>query len=124
MDVSWSSKGGIEVRFESAGSGGRIISDMASTPLRAFIEQPAGYLGEKTDADTGWVFPVPDETYIHGYDAMMRHMVEAFRAGREPRETFHDGYVVNARPRRRVPLDAAAAVGARPRPSPPRLTPA
>ena len=69
---------------------------MASTPLRAFIEQPAGYLGEKTDADTGWVFPVPDETYVHGHDAMMGHMVEAFRAGREPRETFHDGFVVNA----------------------------
>ena len=31
-------------------------------PLRAFIERPAGYLGEKADADTGWVFPVPDET--------------------------------------------------------------
>ncbi len=96
MDVSWSSKGGLEGRFELAGSGGRIISDMASTPLRAFIEQPAGYLGEKTDADTGWVFPVPNETYVHGHDAMMGHMVEAFRAGREPRETFHDGFVVNA----------------------------
>jgi predicted dehydrogenase len=96
MDVSWSSKGGLEGRFELAGSGGRIISDMASTPLKAFIEQPAGYLGEKTDADTGWVFPVPNETYVHGHDEMMGHMVEAFRTGREPRETFHDGFVVNA----------------------------
>ena len=96
MDVSWSSKGGLEGRFELAGSGGRIISDMAATPLRAFIETPAGYLGEKTDADTGWVFPVPNETYVHGHDAMMSHMVEAFRAGREPRETFRDGYIVNA----------------------------
>jgi predicted dehydrogenase len=96
MDVSWSSKGGLEGRFELSGTGGRIISDAATTVLRAFIEQPAGYLAEKADADTGWVFPVPDETYTHGHDAMMSHMVESFRAGAEPRETFHDGLAVNA----------------------------
>ena len=52
LDVSWSSKGGLEGRFELSGTAGRIISDMASTPLRAFIEQSAGYLAEKADADT------------------------------------------------------------------------
>jgi len=93
--VSWSSKGGLEGRFEVAGTGGRLISDMSTTPLRAFIEQPAGYLAEKTDADTGWVFPVPDETYAHGHDAMLGHMVEAFRTGVEPRETLRDGLAVN-----------------------------
>ena len=74
---------------------------MSSTVMRAFIEQPAGYLGEKADSDTGWVFPVPDETYVHGHDAMMGHMVEAFRTGTQPRETFHDGLAVN------LVLDAA-----------------
>ena len=44
MDVSWSSKGGLEGRFEAYGDGGRIIQDLTSTPLRAFIERPAGYL--------------------------------------------------------------------------------
>lgn len=96
MDVSWSSKGGLENRFEAFGDCGRIVEDITSTTLRAFIEQPAGYLGEKADADTGWVFPVPDEPYAHGHDAMMRHLVESFRDGVEPRETFRDGYVVNA----------------------------
>ena len=95
MDVSWSSKGGLEGRFELTGTGGRMVSDMSTTVLRAFIEQPAGYLGEKADAETGWVFPVPDETYTHGHDAMMGHMVEAFRSGTPPRETFHDGLAVN-----------------------------
>ena len=95
MDVSWSSKGGLENRFEVYGDAGRIVQDITSTMLRAFIERPAGYLGEKVDADTGWVFPVPDETYTHGHDAMMRHVVEAFRTGTAPRETFHDGFVVN-----------------------------
>jgi predicted dehydrogenase len=96
MDVSWSSKGGLEGRYELSGTGGRVITDMASNPIRAFIEEPAGYLAEKADADTGWVFPVPNETYVHGHDEMMGHMVEAFRTGAAPRETFHDGLAVNA----------------------------
>jgi predicted dehydrogenase len=95
MDVSWSSKGGLEGRFEVAGTGGRLISDLSATPLRAFIEHSAGYLAEKADADTGWVFPVPDETYAHGHDAMLGHMVGAFRTSTEPSETFHDGLAVN-----------------------------
>ena len=95
MDVSWSSKGGLENRFEVYGEGGRIVQDITSTVLRAFIERPAGYLGEKVDADTGWVYPVPNETYVHGHDAMMADVVEAFREGRPPRETFEDGLIVN-----------------------------
>ncbi len=94
-DVSWSSKGGLEGRFEMYGDGGRIVQDITSTVLRAFIERPAGYIGEKADVDTGWVFPVPDETHVHGHDAMMQHVVESFRSGTTPRETFHDGLVVN-----------------------------
>jgi len=95
MDVSWSSKGGLESRFEAYGDGGRIVQDIISSPLRAFIEHPAGYLGEKVDAETGWVYPVPNETYVHGHDAMMADVVTAFRDGRPPRETFEDGLIVN-----------------------------
>jgi len=95
MDVSWSSKGGLESRFEAYGEGGKIIQDVISSPLRAFIERPAGYLGEKVDADTGWVYPVPNETYAHGHDAMMADVVGAFREGRKPQETFEDGLAVN-----------------------------
>lgn len=95
MDVSWSSKGGLENRFEVYGDAGRMVQDITATSLRAFIERPAGYLGEKADIDTGWVFPVADETYVHGHDAMMRHVVESFRAGTPPRETFEDGLAVN-----------------------------
>jgi predicted dehydrogenase len=95
VDVSWSSKGGLENRFEVYGDAGRIVQDISSSVLRAFIERPAGYIGEKADADTGWVFPVPDETHVHGHDAMMAHVVEAFRAGTTPAETFRDGYEVN-----------------------------
>lgn len=94
-DVSWSSRGGLEGRFEVYGDAGRMVQDMGSTSLRAFIERPAGYIGEKADAETGWIYPVPDETHVHGHDAMMADVIEAFRDGRAPRETFRDGYVVN-----------------------------
>ena len=95
-DVSWTSKGGLEGRFEIYGDAGRIVQDMSSSSLRAFIERSAGYIGEKADADTGWIYPVPDEVRVHGHDLMMADVVNAFRDGREPVETFVDGYIVNA----------------------------
>jgi predicted dehydrogenase len=94
-DVSWSSKGGLEGRFEVYGDAGRMVHDMGTGSIRAFIERPAGYIGEKADAETGWVFPIPDEVRVHGHDAMMADVIGAFREGRAPRETFRDGYIVN-----------------------------
>jgi predicted dehydrogenase len=94
-DVSWSSKGGLEGRFEVYGDAGRMVQDMGTGSIRAFIERPAGYLGEKADAETGWVFPIPDEVRVHGHDAMMADVVGSYRAGTAPRETFEDGYAVN-----------------------------
>ena len=84
------------MRFEAYGDGGRLIADISVGSLKGFIERPAGYVVEKADAETGWVFPVPDEVRVHGHDLMMADVVAAFREGRPPSETFHDGYVVNA----------------------------
>lgn len=95
IDVSWSSRGGLEGRFEAYGDAGRLITDMSVGSLKAFVERPAGYVAEKADIETGWVFPVPDEVRTHGHDLMMADVVEAFRDGRAPHETFRDGYVVN-----------------------------
>ena len=95
IEASWSAKGGIEVRNEVYCERGRIVHDLGATPIRAFLEEPVGYLAEKTDADTGWVFPVADETRVAGYDEQFRHFIECYLAGREPRETFEDGWVVN-----------------------------
>lgn len=94
-DVSWSSKGGLEGRFEVYGDGGRLIEDIAVGSLKAFVERPAGYVVEKADAETGWIFPVPDEVRVHGHDLMLADVIEAFRSGRQPMETFIDGYAVN-----------------------------
>jgi predicted dehydrogenase len=95
VDVSWSSKGGLEGRFEAYGDAGRLITDISVGSLKGFVERPAGYLVEKADAETGWVFPVPDEVRVHGHDFMMADVIDAFRTGRAPAETFRDGYVVN-----------------------------
>jgi predicted dehydrogenase len=95
VEASWTAKGGIEVRNEVYCERGRIVHDLGSTPIRAFLEEPTGYLAEKTDSETGWVYPVADEPRVAGYDELFRHFVEAYRARAEPRETFEDGYVVN-----------------------------
>lgn len=96
VDVSWTSKGGLEGRFEAYGDAGRLITDISVGSLKAFVERPAGYVVEKADAETGWLFPVPDEVRVHGHDLMMADVIDAFRSGRPPRETFHDGFAVNA----------------------------
>src|SRR3954469_605494 len=95
-DVSWSSRGGLEGRFEVYGDAGKMVHDVSGASLRAFIKRPAGYIGEKADSERGWVYPVSDEVRDHGHDLMMAETVNAFREGRAPRETFADGYVVNA----------------------------
>ncbi len=95
VDVSWSSKGGLEGRFEAYGDGGRLITDISVGSLKAFVERPSGYVVEKADAETGWIFPVPDEVRVHGHDLMMADVIGAFADARAPRETFRDGYVVN-----------------------------
>jgi predicted dehydrogenase len=94
-EASWTAKGGMELRNEVYGTMGRIVTDTSSTRIRAFIQEPAGYLMEKADADVGWVFPIPDEARVYGYQEEMRHFVQSFVEGKQPREDFVDGYIVN-----------------------------
>jgi hypothetical protein len=42
------------------------------------------------------MFPVGNEASALGYLDMFEDMLNAFEAGRSPRETFFDGYVVNS----------------------------
>ena len=55
-----------------------------------------GYVAEKAETESGWLFPVGDEVSALGYDAMFADMLDAFDQKRAPVETFYDGYVVNA----------------------------
>ena len=55
-----------------------------------------GYVAEKAETVSGWMFPVGDEVAELGYVDMFADMFDAMDEGREPMETFYDGYVVNA----------------------------
>ena len=57
---------------------------------------PGGYVSEKSESESGWMFPVGDEAVALGYEDMFADMLEAMEKGRPPIETFYDGYVVNA----------------------------
>ncbi len=96
-ELSWTTLGGLDLRNEIHGSEGSIFTDVTrGTPIRTFTSQPAGYVIEKADIDFGWTQPLPEEAFTYGYQAEMRHFVECVRDAETPRETYHDGYIVNS----------------------------
>src|SRR6201999_1789302 len=56
----------------------------------------ATYVAEKAESNAGWMFPVGDEAHELGYPNMFTDMFQAIEKGRQPLETFYDGYIVNA----------------------------
>jgi len=95
-ELSWTTKGGLDLRNEIHGSEGSIFTDVTrGTPISAFTTRSAGYVVEKAEIDFGWTRPLPEEALAYGYQAEMRHFVECVRDGTSPRETYEDGYIVN-----------------------------
>ena len=95
-ELSWTTKGGLDLRNEVHGTEGSIFTDVTrGTPLSSFSTRGAGYIVEKADTDLGWTRPLPEEAFAYGYQAEMRHFVECVRDGVAPRETYEDGYIVN-----------------------------
>ncbi len=96
LEVSWTSRGGLDLRNEIYGTEGAIFTDVTrGTPLEVFSLAPTGYVVEKADIDVGWTKPVPEEAFTYGYQGEMKHFVECYREGVTPRETYEDGYIVN-----------------------------
>lgn len=95
-ELSWTARGGLDLRNEVYGTEGTIFTDITrETPLKVFSNPGAGYVVEKAESETGWLFPPVDEAWVYGYREEMRHFVECAANNRTPRETFEDGYVVN-----------------------------
>lgn len=95
-ELSWTTKGGLDLRNEIHGSDGSIFTDVTrGTPMASFTSKGAGYVIEKADIDFGWTRPLPEEAFAYGYQAEMRHFVECVRDQLAPRETYEDGYAVN-----------------------------
>jgi predicted dehydrogenase len=98
FEVSWTFRGGMDLRDEVAGTEGTIWLDhFLRTGFEMFTTGGnEGYVAEKAETDKGWLFPVGDEVAELGYVDMFTDMFEAIDGGRQPQETLYDGYVVNA----------------------------
>jgi len=97
FEVSWTFRGGMDLRDEVAGTEGTIwLNHFLRTGFDAFSSGAGGYVAEKAESASGWVFPVGDEIAELGYVDMFTDMFDAMDEGRAPMETFYDGYVVNA----------------------------
>lgn len=98
FEVSWTFRGGLDLRDEVMGSEGTIwINSFLRTGFDMFTTgKGADYVAEKAESNTGWLFPVGDELNELGYNHMFMDMFNAMEQGKQPRETFYDGYVVNA----------------------------
>lgn len=98
FEVSWTFRGGMDLRDEVAGTEGTLWLDhFLRTGFEMFTATgQGGYVAEKAESDRGWLFPVGDEVHELGYVHMFADMLDALDECREPMETFQDGYVVNA----------------------------
>jgi predicted dehydrogenase len=98
FEVSWTFRGGMDLRDEVAGTHGTIwLNHFLRTGFEMFTAgDGGGYVAEKAETSAGWLFPVGDEVSELGYVDMFSDMLDAMEAARPPRETFYDGYVVNA----------------------------
>jgi predicted dehydrogenase len=98
FEVSWTFRGGMDLRDEVAGTHGTIwMNHFLRTGFEMFTAgSGGGYVAEKAESAAGWLFPVGDEVSELGYVDMFSDMFRAIDEGRAPMETFYDGYVVNA----------------------------
>lgn len=98
FEVSWSFRGGMDLRDEVAGTEGTIwLNHFLRTGYEMYASGGgSGYVAEKLESTEGWLFPVGDEVAELGYADMFTDMFRAIETGGEPTETFYDGYVVNA----------------------------
>ncbi|MBL7740923.1 MAG: Gfo/Idh/MocA family oxidoreductase [Chitinophagaceae bacterium] len=98
FEVSWSFRGGMDLRDEVMGTEGTIwTNNFLRTGFEMFSTGNRGaYVAEKAESSHGWLFPVGDEVHELGYSHMFTDMFDAIDKSRQPKETFYDGYIVNA----------------------------
>jgi len=98
FEVSWSFRGGMDLRDEVAGTDGTIwMNHFLRTGFDMYTSGGGdGYIAEKIESTEGWLFPVGDEVSELGYVDMFTDMFESMESGTQPQETFYDGYIVNA----------------------------
>ena len=99
--TSWSYVGpGLRLTFEVLGPEYSISINSLQQELNIFLSRgvniPASEeFVEKQAAEQGLMPVIPNEAIAYGYQDEDRHMVEAFRAGEPPSETWRDGLLVS-----------------------------
>jgi predicted dehydrogenase len=95
--TSWAYVGaGLRIQLELLGPEYSMEFSSLSTGLKVFLSRDvSGAAGEdmleKQNSEQGLMPVIDDEAGLYGYTDENRHMVEAFRRGVPPMETFHDG---------------------------------
>lgn len=98
--TSWAYVGaGLRIQLELLGPEYSMEFNSLSTGLKVFMSRAVtGAEGEdlveKQNAEQGLMPVLEDEAGIYGYTDENRHMVERFRKGERPDETFEDGLAV------------------------------
>jgi predicted dehydrogenase len=98
FEVSWTFRGGMDLRDEVAGTHGTIwLNHFLRTGYEMFTAGGSGgYVAEKAETAAGWLFPIGDEVSELGYVDMFTDMFNAIDNGGTPQETLYDGFVVNS----------------------------
>jgi predicted dehydrogenase len=96
---SWAAHGGFDLRIEMYGTDGAIFIDATKgTGLQMFTVAPQDKIGdivEKAETKKGWMFPTWNEVEAYGFRNELQHFVHSVLEGKQPRETFEDGLLVN-----------------------------
>jgi predicted dehydrogenase len=98
--TSWSYVGpGLRIQLELLGPEYAMEFSTLNTGLKVFLSRnvtgsEGEDLVEKQSAEQGLMPVLEDEAATYGYTLEDRHMVDAFRRGEEPLETFRDGVAV------------------------------
>jgi predicted dehydrogenase len=98
--TSWAYVGpGLRIQLELLGPEYSMEFSSLNAGLKVFLSRAiSGGQGEdlveKQNAEQGLMPVVEDEYGSYGYTAENRHMVECFRTGKRPTETFEDGVAV------------------------------
>ncbi|RUT34748.1 Gfo/Idh/MocA family oxidoreductase [Arsenicitalea aurantiaca] len=98
--TSWAYVGpGLRIVIELLGPEYALEFSTLNTGLKVFMSREVtGDQGEdlveKQNAEQGLMPVLEDEAGVYGYTDANRHMIECFRAGRTPMETFADGVAV------------------------------
>lgn len=97
VEVSWNFRGGMDLRDEVSGTEGTIRLDhWLRTGFEVFTSAKTDkYVSEKSESETGWLFPVGDEINALGYTDMFTDLLDCLEHNKKPYESFYDGYIVN-----------------------------